>query len=103
MEEKTCTTCNKSKPLDEFYTSIGGKQGVQSVCVECKKKVSWKVFKKKYKKNWFFGNTQQGLVFSVVIEWEEPSEMEYHGEPLPFTVVDEITANTKYLLNLAGL
>jgi len=35
--KKECTTCNKRKPLGEFYNQTKGKYGLRSSCKECEK------------------------------------------------------------------
>lgn len=37
MQQKTCTSCKKSKPIDDFFTHKLGKYGVDSKCKLCKK------------------------------------------------------------------
>lgn len=37
MNTKTCTTCNKNKPLDEFYNCKSNSDGKQYKCKQCSK------------------------------------------------------------------
>jgi len=39
MDTKICTKCGKEKSLPEFYKSVYGKGGVESMCKECRQ--SW--------------------------------------------------------------
>lgn len=37
MEMKTCTRCDQTLPLTDYYQQLDGKYGVNSVCITCKK------------------------------------------------------------------
>jgi len=51
MENKTCTKCSQTKPLDEFRRDVSTKSGYKQPCQECNKKQSVIWQKEKYQKS----------------------------------------------------
>lgn len=45
---KLCTKCNKEKHNNEFFANKNGKDGLYSICKECKNKTS-KIYRKEHK------------------------------------------------------
>lgn len=47
MEEKTCTKCGATKPIEQYYKSPGYRGGRHTWCIECVKKF----YREKYKEH----------------------------------------------------
>ena len=39
--EKKCTSCNKTKPLSDFYKNRTRKDGHDNICRECRRALYW--------------------------------------------------------------
>ncbi|MCK4665975.1 hypothetical protein KAU33_04455 [Candidatus Dependentiae bacterium] len=82
---KTCTKCDISKPLDEFYKSKDGKYGKRAICKKCFGKQSKKHAQehpekyRKYSLKYYYNNREDSLIKMKKYQEEHKDERREKG------------------------